>query len=111
MIRLTGVYRLSDAATHDQLDLVTDQIMGVLMLDTTIMGPDVAVSLPENVLQVEMAIDIDDPWKASKIGELAMRAALEAASVSPPDKMQRFMHRDFLKKSHPVKLQAELVGV
>jgi hypothetical protein len=107
MIRLTGVCRIQ-SATFDELDRMSGQIIQALMLNDSVIGSEIAVSLEESVFQIEMVIDTADPWKAATIGEKAMRPGFVVASMEPPDQNQLFAHRDLLQPT-PVKVETVLV--
>jgi hypothetical protein len=107
MIRLTGVYRI-ESGTFGELDRMSDQIMQALMLNDSVIGPDIAVSLEESTFQIEMVIDTEDPWKAATIGEKAIRLAFGVASIEPPHQSRFVAHRDLLLPT-PVKVETVLV--
>lgn len=107
MIRLTGSYRI-DWGTFEELDAVSDAVMSTLLLDDTIISPDVMVSMDTHRFEAEMLVDTDDPVVAAQMGANAMARALMAARVTPPAKSTIYAHQD-LVRPQAVKVEAELV--
>ena len=84
--------------------------MGVLLMDDTILEPDLALDLGQKTFEVQMLIDTDDAWEATRIGDRAMRKAFGVAGILIPDRSKVFIHKDLLN-TRPVFVETSLVTV
>jgi hypothetical protein len=109
MIRVTGQYPIVEGTIED-FDHLIDGLMKVLMLDATIIDPDLALDLEHGIFQVEFVVATDDAFEASQISGHAMSVAFAAAGINGPDTTVHFAHKD-LVGSTPSNLELALVGV
>ena len=94
MIRVVAVYNLA-TDDFDALDRFTDDLMDALTLNDDVLDPDLALSLTEGTLQLELIVDTSDPLEAVDRGHRAIREAFTVAGHAVPN-ARVVMHRDLL---------------
>ena len=106
MIRVVAIYNL---ATDDfeTLDRFTDDLMDILTLNGSILEPDLALSLTERTLELQLIVDTADPLEAVERGHRALREAFVAAGQDLPN-TRVMLHRDLLDSA--TQMRSELVG-
>lgn len=106
MIRFVARYELAvdDFAAVDALG---ERLMDTLVLDSTVLEPDLAVSMTEGSLELHMLVDTEDLLDAVEVGHRALRTAFGAAGHSVPNS-KLLVHSDLLQPR--VAVQTELLS-
>lgn len=105
MIQVTARYDFTDGDLQ-ALEEVLDAVMDALLLDDSVIDPDVAVSMTEHVLEAWLTIDTVDALAALEAAARALRVALRSAGQQAAADLpsQVFAHA-----SAGINLRAELI--
>ena len=106
MIRFVAKYELA-VDDFAAVDAFGEQLMDALVLDTTVLEPDLAISMTERSLELHMLVDSDDFIDAVETGHRALRTAFVAAGHRLPSS-QLLVHSDLLEPR--VSVETELVS-
>ena len=105
MIRFVAQYELA-VDDFPTVDAFGEQLMDALVLDETVLEPDLAISMTDRSLELHMLIDTDD-LHAVETGHRALRSAFVASGHRLPTS-ELLVHSDLLEPR--VAVQTELVS-
>jgi hypothetical protein len=106
MIRLIATRSIA-ADEFAQVDEFGDRLMDALLLSEDIVDPDLAISMTERTLELQVLIATNDAFEAVDRGNRAIQTAFLAAGHEVPAS-KLWMHRDLFQAD--VAVRTELVS-